>query len=163
MCQDIGIVPTDIIPMIKYAWNHSFAKVRTNQRAIALRGWNPYNRILLLHKDIRVTMTDDERDEELEQGLLLTVVRTPAYQTVVGMNENLLLEDTNNLVRRSNQPLGLNCTSGTASEMLKVLVCDTDHQIKQNEIAKDKVCGEQKLNTMKELKKKLSSGGGVSS
>ena len=42
------LVATDLIPLINRAWKRSFARKEKNQVAIADRGWNPYNRILLL-------------------------------------------------------------------------------------------------------------------
>ena len=54
---------TDIVPIVNYAWGESFAKVQTNQRAIADRGWNPLNFNLLTNKQIFPTMTDSETME----------------------------------------------------------------------------------------------------
>jgi hypothetical protein len=50
--------PTDIIPIVNYAWHGSFDNVVTNKKAILDRGWFPLNRMLLLHPDIRKTMTE---------------------------------------------------------------------------------------------------------
>lgn len=69
MFEEIGILPSDIIPMIVYAWNRSFARVRTNKKAIMERGWLPYNRVLLLDPEIRDSMTSEEEREEMSQGL----------------------------------------------------------------------------------------------
>ena len=52
---------TDLIPMINYAWNHSFARKTKNQKAISERGWNPLNRNLLMDRDLRATMTQREK------------------------------------------------------------------------------------------------------
>ena len=43
---------TDIVPIVNYAWNRSFAKVESNKKAIAERGRNPLDRRLLLHPQI---------------------------------------------------------------------------------------------------------------
>ena len=37
------LVPTDNMPIINYAWERSFNRVSLNQRAIAERGWFPFN------------------------------------------------------------------------------------------------------------------------
>ena len=42
------LVATDIIPLINRTWAKSFARKDKNRVAIAARGWNPYNRNLLL-------------------------------------------------------------------------------------------------------------------
>jgi hypothetical protein len=50
--MELEILPTDIIPIVNYAWNGSFDNVETNKKAILERGWFPLNRMLLLHSDI---------------------------------------------------------------------------------------------------------------
>lgn len=49
------IEPSDIMLLVNEAWNKSFARVATNKKAIAERGWFPYNRKLLQHPDILTT------------------------------------------------------------------------------------------------------------
>jgi hypothetical protein len=63
------ITPTDIIPIVNYAWHGSFDNVVTNKKAILDRGWFPLNRMLLLHPDIRKTMTEQDKTQEQESGL----------------------------------------------------------------------------------------------
>ena len=55
-----GIYPTDIMSIVNDAWDCSFAVVKSNQTAIADRGWNPLNYCLLDDNDIKCTMTDSE-------------------------------------------------------------------------------------------------------
>ena len=62
--SDIQIQPTDIIPLVIKAWKKSFARIEKNKIAIAIRGWWPFTRKLLLHPDIRATMTTKEIEEE---------------------------------------------------------------------------------------------------
>jgi hypothetical protein len=46
---NVDLVPTDIIPLINYAWEHSlFIRIQSNKRAICNHGWYPLNRNLLL-------------------------------------------------------------------------------------------------------------------
>jgi hypothetical protein len=47
--------PTDIIPLVTYAWKDSFAISRNAVTAIAQRGWNPLNYCLVDHPDVRTT------------------------------------------------------------------------------------------------------------
>ena len=63
MMDNPCILPTDIIPIVNYAWGQSFAKVKTNQKAIADHGWNPLNFNLLTSTQIVPTMTDSETME----------------------------------------------------------------------------------------------------
>ena len=59
--HDDGLVDTDLIPLINTAWKASFARIDKNQNALADRGWNPLNKNLLLHDDLRATMTRREK------------------------------------------------------------------------------------------------------
>ena len=59
----------NIIPLVRKSWPKAFANVMSNKKAIAERGWFPFNRVLLLHPDIRATITQDDLKSELELGL----------------------------------------------------------------------------------------------
>ena len=60
----LEILPTDILPLVNYAWDRSFALTSNNKKAIAERGWNPLNRSLLLNSEIRCTMTEIDYENE---------------------------------------------------------------------------------------------------
>ena len=60
MIASPAILPTDIIPIVNYAWKRSFAKVDTNKKAIAARGWGPLNYNLLTNSQIQPTMSKSE-------------------------------------------------------------------------------------------------------
>jgi hypothetical protein len=70
MKSELEIVPTDIIPLVIYAWDRSFVNVVTNKLAILERGWFPLNKNLLLHPLLRATMTPNDKDEEKKTGLV---------------------------------------------------------------------------------------------
>ena len=55
------LLPEDIVVITKYGWIHSFADVTGNKTATAERGWYPYNRNLLLHPQLRRTMTTEDK------------------------------------------------------------------------------------------------------
>jgi hypothetical protein len=67
--MSVELVSTDIIPLVNYAWDLSFALVDSNKKAIWERGWCPLNRNLLLHPSLRETMTDIDIMNEQEEGL----------------------------------------------------------------------------------------------
>jgi hypothetical protein len=46
---------SDIVQNVNVAWQKSFARVDTNKRAIAARGWGPLNYILLDHPELQET------------------------------------------------------------------------------------------------------------
>jgi hypothetical protein len=54
---------------VNYGWSGSFANTINNVKAILEGDWNPLNQMLLLHLDLRKTMTDRDLKEELESGL----------------------------------------------------------------------------------------------
>ena len=69
-CSELELVPTDIMAMINYAWSNSFGDLQGNCEAIASTGWNPLTKVLLLHPALRRTMSDHDRQVELELGLV---------------------------------------------------------------------------------------------
>jgi len=49
---EMNLLRTDVIPIVNYAWERSFARVQSNLKAIQDRGWGPLNKILLSHPEI---------------------------------------------------------------------------------------------------------------
>jgi hypothetical protein len=47
------IVKQDIMWIVRYAWEKSFARVETHKHAIAERGWGPFNYVLLDHPELK--------------------------------------------------------------------------------------------------------------
>jgi hypothetical protein len=66
---DLDLVPSDIIPLVNYTWDWSFAKIDSNKKAINDCGWFPFNRNLLLNPVLREIMTENDLAEEKEVGL----------------------------------------------------------------------------------------------
>ena len=60
MMDKPGIVATNIIPMVNYAWGKSFVRVEKKLKAIADCGWGPLNYSLLMNPQIQATMTKSE-------------------------------------------------------------------------------------------------------
>jgi hypothetical protein len=90
----IALNSEDIIPLVNKSWHSSFANIRTNRKAIAVRGWNPLNRNLLLHKEIKISDTSES--------------------TNTGNNE---IDDNN-----STLPFALNSTTGKSGQCFQALV-----------------------------------------
>jgi hypothetical protein len=82
----LELLPTDIIPIVNYAWCGSFDNVKNNIKAILLRGWNPLNKMLLLHPELRKTMTAKDLEEEEESGLLPNKIRISSNQSLPDSN-----------------------------------------------------------------------------
>ena len=54
-CQHgMHLLRTDIVPLVRRCWGPSFGNAAAARRAIAQRGWDPYNQNLLLNPIIRV-------------------------------------------------------------------------------------------------------------
>ena len=56
MIGGVELLPNDIIPLINKSRVNSFAEVESNKKSIAERGWFPYNRNILMHKQLCDTM-----------------------------------------------------------------------------------------------------------
>jgi hypothetical protein len=51
--ERVNIERHDIVGIVHYAWEQSFARVKTNKKAIAAHGWNPLTYNLLDNKDLK--------------------------------------------------------------------------------------------------------------
>jgi hypothetical protein len=52
-CMTFTLTRHDIMWLVRYDWEKSFARVRTNKQAIAERGWGPMNYVLLDHPELQ--------------------------------------------------------------------------------------------------------------
>jgi hypothetical protein len=135
---------TDIIPIVNYGWNNSFARVGSNRKAIIERGWNPCNYALLKSKDLLRTQPKD---------------KTPSKS-----NDKSTEETPLNVTTPSNDSSGsglititINPNHGTAAVVIDVL-----REAKENEHVKQRMQQRQeeneKIKTNMEISKKLTSG-----
>ena len=69
LTYDLQLLKTDIIPLVRKAWPMAFGRIRNNLNAISERGWNPYNRNLLLHPSLRAKMTEEMIQNERDSGI----------------------------------------------------------------------------------------------
>jgi hypothetical protein len=60
---DLRFVPSDIVPLVKMAWQRSFARADKATSAIIKRGWGPLNYALLLHPEIVAKKPPAENNE----------------------------------------------------------------------------------------------------
>ena len=58
--------------LINIAWKQSFARIGMNKKAIADRGWGPYNRSMLTLSRIRVIMTETEKLNDVHYEVVLS-------------------------------------------------------------------------------------------
>ena len=60
--------------IIKHTWSLAFGDVEANLKAILERGWNPLNKMLLLHPIILATITESRIKFEQERMIFPTKV-----------------------------------------------------------------------------------------
>ena len=87
---DLSLRPTNLIPLINFAWNKSFAQKDTNKKAIAARGWYPLNYHLLMDPELRATMTKSEHDNESSK---ITLPSSMKQQQISASNETSITSD----------------------------------------------------------------------
>jgi hypothetical protein len=150
LCQgELQLLPTDIIPIVNVANAKSFANVKTNKHAIATRGWFPYNRNLLLHPDIRASMTETQKKEEYDSGMYPSI--RLASEKIDDLRPSMMSRDEMQNLRnlpplspsssissiRSDQ-IDLNFNGNLARSLLKTLVRAHDLQEVRKEIMASK-------------------------
>ena len=116
MTQDSSLRPTDLMPLINYAWSNSFARVTTNKKAIVERGWNPLNYNLLLNKELRATMTIAEKLSESNKVTLPYEFR-PRHGNVAdeGSSTNTSKSSNQTDTNKSSDSSDRTCNSGASS------------------------------------------------
>lgn len=123
MLGHLGIQPSDIITVVNEAWKGSFARVETNKKAIAERGWFPYNRNVLLHKDILATMTENEMNDDMLGMDIIIDSQKPASSVSPSGPEQY-----DQFISRTAtaKPVHLNLGHGMGLHVLKTIVAETD-------------------------------------
>lgn len=159
----LGILPSDIIIIVNEAWERSFARVRTNKKTIAERGWYPFNRNVLLHKDIRATMSEqDHIDEVIGMEVVATNSQqpkqspsTPSSSTQSSSTLSTLTPQYDSVVSRSSlhKPVTLNFGTGMALHVLKTIVSENDMNKAREAIKKEQSIGEAEKHLLKDVKK----------
>jgi hypothetical protein len=156
MIDDVGIVPSDIIPIINYAWKKSFARVDKNKKAIAERGWFPYNRNLLRNEELRATMTEREAKEDRRLNTEVTISAS-TNSSVSSLSDSFSSpEEKFSLISRHsftpNHPT-LNLSSGMGLYVLKHIVRETDLAKAREEIEQQKKEGLRKKTLLERCEK----------
>ena len=59
-----AIEKEDVVDLVARAWDDSFARINSNQKAIAERGWTPLNYNCLLHPEIVATSTRSSQQQK---------------------------------------------------------------------------------------------------
>lgn len=120
------LVATDLIPLINRAWSKSFARKEKNKIAIADRGWNPYNMILLLDPSIRATMTEQELANEATKDLMPSSIHNNPLQEHNDASTATTLFSARQSTSNSNFSKKLNYSSSTSAFCVNTLLQNED-------------------------------------
>jgi len=152
------LVATDIIPMINRAWTKSFARKEKNKVAIADRGWNPFNRILLLDPTIRATMTEHELASEASNNLIPPSIHHNIYKQHDGATASTCTYATTHQSMINSDVLKkLNYSCSTSAFCVDALVQNEDLMKSRERIKEEKGNGKDVCEQLK-LVKKLTAG-----
>ena len=151
---------TDLMPIINYAWNHSFARRDKNKNAISDRGWNPLNRKLLTDNDLRATMTQKEKSREHHK--VNNIILPSRFFNNHSSSESGTISSTscsafsipgstsNQSTINTNQQPSLNFSTGTAQSCLDAIVKDADLQMARERIKENLIKGKAIKEQLKE-------------
>ena len=159
MLQDLCLVRTDIIPIINKCWPPAFSDVENNKKAICKKGWNPYNRNLLLHPVIRATMTEDMLAKETSWNIF-PFKRMPNLQLV----EYVECGGKGNISVRSRvideaSNLKLNFNGGVTTKFVSsAIMSDVDRQLARERNQKKRDEGKTLKERLLSITKHMTSG-----
>ena len=151
-CSEIELIPTDIIPMIHYAWLLSFADTAGNKRAILECGLNPLNKNLLLLDTLCRTMTDYDREEENNREY----INEEKMQLVVATNQPHSSSSTVQSLTTMNSQLNFN--HAYSSIFIDKLVGHADVELARARNKYRAACGTNTKELIKQVKKVTSAG-----
>ena len=139
----------EIIILVNYAWEQSFARIDCNRTAIVERGWFPLNRNLLLDKQLRSTMTTEEQDEEAGEGVILPYTASDNYAII---DETAPTIDVQYLppVAAHQKP---NVQNGMAAWCLDAIVANQDLMESRLRIKKNREDGQSMSEKLKNIKR----------
>jgi len=148
---DDGLVDTDLMPLINKSWSQSFARVNKNRNALADRGWNPLNQALLLHDDLRATMTRKEKSTEynLSNNIIIpkqkqsnsTLPSNDSHSSMTSMTGTTSSSSINNHPFLTSQPDELNFNSGQSLTCLKAMLSQDQLHAARERIREDGING----------------------
>ena len=120
--------PTDIMLLINKDCSKSFGRVKTNQKAIIERGQCPHGRILLQHPEIRATMKQEEKLEEINMPMRYK----NKSDDDSSLTEELPMTDVSCLSKEPSTPEILNFQPGFTSKCLEKIGQHQDlHEARQ--------------------------------
>ena len=156
--HDLHLVKTDILPLIRKSWRKGFGNVVNNRKAIAHRGWFPFNLVLLLDPNLRDTLTDDLIRWELESGLFPTAVLDECKDMMYVEDENgdVMFKS---MVASGVGSESLNFGGGVlAQHVANTVISECDKQAARERVLKRKTEGISRRERIMKIKKKMTAG-----
>ena len=140
--QNLHLIRTDILPLIRKSWLDGFGNVLNNCKAVAHCDWFPFNLILLLDPGLRATMTDDMVSWEIESGLFPSYILDATKDMVYVEDDNGNLMFKSVLVDKISKP-SLNFGGGAlAKHVANTVMGECDCQVAQERLLKHKSEGD---------------------
>ena len=134
LCLHSKLAPTDVMVLINEAWSKSFANIITNSKAIAQRGWFPYNRCLLQHSDIHTIITLYKIENEKNKLWYIDLYKDH--------NNNLPVISKEFLAQKQTIPsLQLNFQYGFTASYLETIIQNKDIYLAREKIRKRQELG----------------------
>ena len=150
MIARLTIEVAEIMILINYAWERSFARVETNKVAIAERGWFPLNRKLLISTQLRSTMTKNEQRDETGNGVIIPYHATDNFVEIADNEPTLDLQYLPPPPQPSTRP---NLKSGMSAYCLDAIVQNQDLMDARERIRRNREEGESVSDKLKAIKK----------
>ena len=153
--EDMHLTKTDIVPLVRKCWGPSFCNVNANRRAIARRGWGPYNRNLLLHPTIDASMTEtmikDERQMTIFSHKHCSNLLNVDY-TCLGNGKVVL----RHVCKEDQKLVAINLNGGiTSQQVVSPIFTDHDCQVACERSQKMKEEGKTVCQRLASIKKRL--------
>ena len=155
--QSMHLVQTDIVPLVNQCWDSSFGDIQANRRAISEKGWGPFNCNLLLHSNIRASMTESQIEDEKNKSLF-------PHNRLSHLHSICYREDSKGkvkLISSNDSELGnINLNGGTMSKSVTdTIVSDRDLQAARQRILLKKEQGTTVQQRLEKIKKRFTSTG----
>jgi len=135
--------------IINAAWESSFVRVEQNRKATSERGWHPYNCNLLTYPTLRETMTDEDKQDELNSNAI--TLPLPSSCTTLVVSDSTLTPTFD--------PSFLRITDGQEHTPLNysqgMTACCLDAMVSENDIKEARQRNQQNKNKGKSLKEKV--------
>ena len=91
--QKLHLMRTDFMPLVNSTWPIAFGDIQSNKKAIAERGWGPFNKNLFLHSLICANMTETIMKAEVTSGIFPLRTRSDLHNVeYIDNNSNISMK-----------------------------------------------------------------------